>query len=71
MFLVERMLALAGILTGVFCGVAGSSHNWTQHALDWRALARLDFKTAFPSHDIKTGVPKAAVVEFAEKLARS
>ena len=49
--------------------IAGSSSNWTQHALDWNALAQLDFTTAFPSHDIGTGVPKAAIVKFAEKLA--
>ncbi|BDA41208.1 probable metallo-hydrolase YflN [Coccomyxa sp. Obi] len=49
----------------------GSSSNWTQHALDWRALALLNFTTAFPSHDSGTGVPKAAIAEFADRLANS
>ncbi len=47
---------------------AGSSYNLTQGAQDIIKLSGLDFTTAFPSHDHATGVPKAAVVEFAQDL---
>ena len=47
---------------------AGSSYNLTQGAQDIIKLSGLDFTTAFPSHDHATGVPKAAVVEFAQGL---
>lgn len=47
---------------------AGSSYNLTQGTQDIIKLSGLDFTTAFPSHDHATGVPKAAVVEFAQGL---
>ena len=41
----------------------------TQAAEDAKALAKLDFVPAFPSHDHGRGVQKAAVVEFAQRLS--
>lgn len=49
---------------------AGSSYNLTQGALDIIHLSGLNFTTAFPSHDHGVGVPKAAVMEFAEGLRK-
>ena len=49
---------------------AGSSYNLTQGALDIIHLSGLNFTTAFPSHDHGIGVPKAAVMEFAEGLRK-
>lgn len=47
---------------------AVSSYNITQSKLDIVKLSGLNFTTAFPSHDHGTGVPKAAVAEFAQSL---
>ena len=50
---------------------AGSSYNLTQGTQDIITLSEVDFTTAFPSHDHATGVPKAAVVDFAQGLQKT
>lgn len=50
---------------------AGASCNLTQGMQDIVKLSGLDFTTAFPSHDHATGVPKAAVVDFAQGLQKT
>ena len=50
------------------CAVLCSSYNLTRGAEDAIKLSTLTFVRAFPSHNHGAGVPKAAIVRFAQGL---